>query len=911
MALAYLLPLTTIYAATISVAYEYDALDRIKTATFGNNAPIYYSYDKAGNISSVVANGSNPLADLSITQTDSADPVLVGANFSYNLSVKNAGPNIAQNLKIIDTLPTSVIFKNASGNGWTCKNISNTVTCTLGSLTAGTTANPITINVTAPNTAGILTNSVKVSADTKDSNITNNNSTETTQVNTGAVPGTLQFSLANYNINENAGTAIIVATRTGGTSGAVSVNYATSNGTAKAGSDYTTSSGTLKWTNGDSANKTFTISIIDDNEVETDETVNLTLSNAIGAKLGSQKTATLTIKDNDKCNYNINPTSRVHTASAETGSVTVTTSCQWTATSNVAWVKITSGSKGTGNGIVKYSVDANTGIARTGTLSIAGKTFTINQKAKTVSCIYTINPTSAFYKYTAANGSVGVTASANTCKWTATSNVIWATITSGSKGTGNGTVKYYIQTNIGVARQGTLTIAGKTFTINQAKKTEEPPAATLVSPTGAITDNTPSYTWNAVSNSSWYYLWVNDSTGNKIKKWYTANEAGCSTGTGTCSITPNTSLANGKGTWWIQTWNSKGYGPWSNGMDFTLKGAGGPPTATTLVSPKGSISQRTPTYVWNAVSNSTWYYLWLNQGTTKKFAKWYQASDVGCGDGKGICAIKSSLNLNEGKHTWWIKTWNSKGYGPWSSGMDFTLTGSGGSPIAATLVSPKGTISERTPTYVWNAVSNSTWYYLWLNQGTTKKFAKWYQASDVGCGDGKGICAITSSSNLTDGKHTWWIQTWNSKGYGPWSSPMDFKIQAGTNNATNFISKLNLTTPIKLGKELEVNLIISPNSAHIGKQADLILVLEYWPTTAAKKDRMIFYRDVDGKWQIWTEKGLPPETRTYKELPALIKETISLGVLQMRGKYSWYATYVLTDGTVVSSSSEPLVFVIE
>ncbi len=55
---------------------------------------------------------------------------------------------------------------------------------------------------------------------------------------------------------------------------------------------------------------------------------------------------------------------------------------------------------------------------------------------------------------------------------------------------------------------------------------------------------------------------------------------------------------------------------------------------------------------------------------------------------------------------------------------------------------------------------------------------------------------------------------------------------------------------------------------------------------------------------------LPPATRTYKELPAKIEETISLGVLEQRGEYRWYAAYVLTDGTVVSSS-EPLVFVVE
>ena len=96
-----------------------------------------------------------------------------------------------------------------------------------------------------------------------------------------------------------------------------------------------------------------------------------------------------------------------------------------------------------------------------------------------------------------------------------------------------------------------------------------PGPTTLISPTGIITDNTPTYSWNSVSGSTWYYLWVNDSTGNKIKQWYTAVQAGCATG-GTCSVTPGTALADGTGKWWVQTWNSNGYGLWSNEMVFTV-----------------------------------------------------------------------------------------------------------------------------------------------------------------------------------------------------------------------------------------------------------------------------------------------------------------------------------------------------
>ena len=109
-----------------------------------------------------------------------------------------------------------------------------------------------------------------------------------------STPGTLQFSAASYSVAENAGTASITVTRTGGSSGAVGVSYATSNGSATAGSDYTASSGTLGWANGDAANKSFAITLLDDTAVETAETVNLSLSNPIGgATLGSPASAVL------------------------------------------------------------------------------------------------------------------------------------------------------------------------------------------------------------------------------------------------------------------------------------------------------------------------------------------------------------------------------------------------------------------------------------------------------------------------------------------------------------------------------------------------------------------------------------------------------------------------------------------
>jgi hypothetical protein len=116
-----------------------------------------------------------------------------------------------------------------------------------------------------------------------------------------AVPGTLSFSAATYNVNENepAQHATITVNRTGGSDGQVTVDYTTSDGTATAGSDYQTASGTLTFADGVTS-QTFDVPVIDDSVYEGNETVTLTLSNAGGgATIGSPNSATLNIVENE------------------------------------------------------------------------------------------------------------------------------------------------------------------------------------------------------------------------------------------------------------------------------------------------------------------------------------------------------------------------------------------------------------------------------------------------------------------------------------------------------------------------------------------------------------------------------------------------------------------------------------
>jgi beta-glucanase (GH16 family) len=85
------------------------------------------------------------------------------------------------------------------------------------------------------------------------------------------------------------------------------------------------------------------------------------------------------------CVFGLDSTTREFTASGGAGIVNVTasSSCEWTAASNVEWITINSNSSGKGDGSVSYSVATNrSGRARAGTLAIAGQSFTVNQTAE-------------------------------------------------------------------------------------------------------------------------------------------------------------------------------------------------------------------------------------------------------------------------------------------------------------------------------------------------------------------------------------------------------------------------------------------------------------------------------------------------------------------------------------------------
>jgi hypothetical protein len=86
------------------------------------------------------------------------------------------------------------------------------------------------------------------------------------------------------------------------------------------------------------------------------------------------------------CSYAIDPASESYEARGGTGGITVRTQspCRWSAGTNVSWIELTSGGGGSGDGRVAYEVRPNSNIAaRTGTITVAGESFTVAQEGAT------------------------------------------------------------------------------------------------------------------------------------------------------------------------------------------------------------------------------------------------------------------------------------------------------------------------------------------------------------------------------------------------------------------------------------------------------------------------------------------------------------------------------------------------
>ena len=242
---------------------------------------------------------------------------------------------------------------------------------------------------------------------------------------------------------------------------------------------------------------------------------NMRAHDSAGYSAYSSGTSGLFYFQTPSCSYSLSPpanTGAAYGGPATSGSVTVTSTggCTWTANNDgYSWLTITSGSSGNGNGTVYYSVAANTtGSPRQGYMNIAGQLFSVVQS----SCTFTLSPpVGTNVDSSAANFSVGVSATGG-CSWTADSGgASWITITSGSGGTGSGTVYYSVPANTSSSgRSANMTIAGHNFAVAQSAGSTGGSAPTITTqPQNQTVNGGNTATFSvAASGASLKYQWL-------------------------------------------------------------------------------------------------------------------------------------------------------------------------------------------------------------------------------------------------------------------------------------------------------------------------------------------------------------------------------------------------------------------
>lgn len=150
------------------------------TGTITNRAVVFTATTdpNLSNNTGTVAVAVLPAADLAMTQTAAPNPVLTSQNVTYTLTVTNLGPSAGSSVTVTDALPAGFSFVSANASQGTCSNVGGIVTCSLGTISTGSTASAqITATPSASSNVTNISNAATVTAAEFDPAATNNTAT--------------------------------------------------------------------------------------------------------------------------------------------------------------------------------------------------------------------------------------------------------------------------------------------------------------------------------------------------------------------------------------------------------------------------------------------------------------------------------------------------------------------------------------------------------------------------------------------------------------------------------------------------------------------------------------------------------------------------------------------------------------
>jgi hypothetical protein len=255
----------------------------------------------------------------------------------------------------------------------------------------------------------------------------------------------------------------------------------------------------------------------------------------------------------------------------------------------------------------------------------------------------------------------------------------------------------------------------------------------------------PQISWNALTGAVKYDLWVNNlSTGqSQVIRQRTL--------TGT-SFTPASDLPLGQYRAWVAGIDAAGQmASWSAFKDFTIAKAPSP------TSPLAGTFSRLPAFTWGSVPGATGYDIFIRNLTTG-VTDFYPKGVIGN-------SWTPPSSMTDGPYRWWVQaTGPGNVRSLWSPPIDIYI---GGRP---NVLGPAGTITARTPTFTWTAISGAASYQLWLNRLDVAQSAVINQS-------GITSASFTATSALAKGTYRIWIRALSTTGqWSPWSQSIDVTI---------------------------------------------------------------------------------------------------------------------------------------
>jgi len=170
------------------------------------------------------------------------------------------------------------------------------------------------------------------------------------------------------------------------------------------------------------------------------------------------------------CEYLVNADRTSFSKDGGSGSVTVNAAgpCGWTATSDAPWLTIASGSSGTGEGVVSFSVARNFGVGeRRAVLLVAGRSIDIVQTGDMGVCDYSVAPVELNVCMSVSSELTTTLTTANGCPWTVTAGAPWLSVVSGSSGSGSASIRFRVSDNWEAPRDAPIQVRWPTQTAGQ------------------------------------------------------------------------------------------------------------------------------------------------------------------------------------------------------------------------------------------------------------------------------------------------------------------------------------------------------------------------------------------------------------------------------------------------------------